>query len=145
VGRDGITGRQHRLEGAVGERELLGVAFQEGHLQALGLGASLGALQRLGMTDAHGPAEAAGGGQCAAAAAAGYVQHALTGAQVDRFAEQLAGEQGSRSDGGGVAHRSAGSKKLLVRAGGHGTPLGRAVTARLARVAGSGQVTDSLL
>jgi DNA-binding transcriptional LysR family regulator len=50
-------------KGAVGEREILGLALQEGHLQPFGVGALPGPLQHLGNVDADGPAEAAGGRQ----------------------------------------------------------------------------------
>jgi hypothetical protein len=142
--RDGVAGRQHHLEGAVGEGEILGLAFQEGHLQPFRLGASPGRLQQLGDVDADDPAEAAGGGQRGAAAAAGHVQHPLTGVEIDGLAEQLADEQGARPDGG-VAHRPATGPLWLRKAEAHGTPLVGAVASRLAVDAGSGQVTGSEL
>jgi hypothetical protein len=45
--------------------------------------ASPGPLQHHGKVDSDGPAEAAGGRQGGAAAGAGYVEHALTGAKID--------------------------------------------------------------
>jgi hypothetical protein len=141
-GRQGLAGRQHHLEGAVGEGEILGLALQEGHLQPFRLGTSPGPFQRLGSVDADDPAEAAGGGQRGAAAAAGDVHHPLPGAQVDGFAEQLADEQGARPDGG-VAHRPAGPSWLGHAAEVHGTPLVDVVVSKAHRTGGLGQVTAS--
>jgi len=59
-----LAGGQHRLEGAVGEGEVLGLALQERHLQPFGLGAPAGPLQQVGVAvDPDDPTEAASGRQ----------------------------------------------------------------------------------
>jgi hypothetical protein len=83
-----LAGGQHRLEGAVGEGEVLGLALQERHLQPFGLGAPAGPLQQVGVAvDPDDPAEAARGRQGGVPAPAADVQHTLTGVQVDRLAQ----------------------------------------------------------
>jgi len=110
----GAAGRQDHVEGVVGERQGLGVALLEGRLQPFGVGAPAGAVQQRGhVVDADDLAEAAGGGQGGVAVAAGHVQNPLAGAQVDRLAQQLGGEEQPGADGGVVAGGPGGLLPLL--------------------------------
>jgi hypothetical protein len=113
-GEHGPAGRQDHVEGVVGERQVLGVGLLEGRLQPLGGGAPAGPVQqRRDVVDAGDLAEAAGGGQGGVAVAAGHVEHPLAGAQVDRLAQQLGGEQEPGADGRVVARGPGGLLALL--------------------------------
>jgi hypothetical protein len=142
-----LAGGQHRLEGAVGEGEVLGLALQERHLQPFGLGAPAGPLQQVGVAvDPDDPAEAARRGQGGVPAAAAHVQHTLTGVQVDRLAQELAGEQDPRPDGGVRTRRPDRPLGLLDDAELHGLLLDIVyrLAASLTRLTGSGQVMISM-
>ena len=83
--------RQHGVEGAVGEPEVLGVTLGELDLQALGRRPRPAPFQQLGhVVDAGHLAAAAGRGQGGVAVATGHVQHPLAGLQVGRL-DQLLG------------------------------------------------------
>ena len=143
-GEHGPAGRQDRVEGGVGEGQGLGVGLLEGRLQPFGGGALAGTVEQRGhVVDAGDLAEAAGGGQGGVAVAAGHVQHALAGAQVDGLAQQLGGEQEPGADGGVVAGGPGGLLALLDGGDVHGVPPvrdpgGRVGEATLGRPEGRG-------
>jgi hypothetical protein len=105
-GEHHAEGRNHGVEGAVLERQLLGVRHLEFHLQALRLGPDLPALQQLldvvGRRDA---AKAACEGERCIAIAGGDVEHRRVRPQVHRLGQVLADDLQRRADPGVVARR----------------------------------------
>ncbi len=108
-----VVGREHRaedrrdgVEGAVGERQRLGVALDELDVEALGGGAPAAALEQgRHVVDADGVAAEPRRGDRGVAAAGGDVEHAPAGVQVGGVAELLGDEHDPGGDDGEVAAR----------------------------------------
>ena len=105
-GEHGAEDRRDGIERAVGERQRLGVAFQELDREAFGLGAAAAALEESGdVVDADRSAAVARGCDRRIAAAGGDVEDAPAGVQVGGVAEVLGHEHDPGGDDGEVAAR----------------------------------------
>ena len=97
---------RHRVEGSVGERQVLGVCLDELDFEALGPGTLAAAVEELGNVVGAGcPAAEARGRDRGVAAAGGHVEDAPAGPQVGGVDEALGHGDDRRGDLGEVAAR----------------------------------------
>jgi hypothetical protein len=90
----GPEDRAHDVEVGVGDGQPLGVAFDEGHFDALGHGPPAGPLEQRGdVVDADDRAAASGRGQRGVAAPGRDIEDPLGGMDVERLDEELRHDQ----------------------------------------------------
>jgi hypothetical protein len=99
-------GRDHRVEGAVGERQRFGVGFLERDRKPVGGGTGAAALEQCRyVIGRHDIAPASRRGEAHIAVAGGDVEYFLTGAKIKRLAQFFADDLQGRADDGVVAGR----------------------------------------